>query len=358
MDIIIILNSLKKILSILATIMFVIIMLEFVNKIKEKSQNCSNSNITENNKTKVTSIVTCIKLVILEFISMYVLIKYRNLWLVIIINLPIYLRMVASTCSFIETVKNVVTINNKKRLSFYEKFSLMMLAMLVLNLDNLNFFKKLSSMIQNYDNPVLSDLLVMVIYVTWIFLYIFFICALCSNIILFIINKIVQINVKESKFLNHIKILLNKMESYISEHMSDIWILFRWLEYIKTKESMLKLIGFLLIPVIILGDLCIYFFYMLILVLSTCGEYVLLLVNYFIMKIYKILNNLYQLSDKRIIFVLFRISLIFSLVIVVIVSRYEPFFKRTDASISILEFIASSIIIPIIFDWIYSSKNV
>ena len=46
-----------------------------------------------------------------------------------------------------------------------------------------------------------------------------------------------------------------------------------------------------------------------------------------------------------------------ALVLVVILNRYQSIFKIGDANTAILEFVASAIIIPVVFEWISSIKS-
>ena len=69
------------------------------------------------------------------------------------------------------------------------------------------------------------------------------------------------------------------------------------------------------------------------------------------------LNAIFKLSDKKIVAVSFRIAIIAALVITVIVNRYDVFVKNVEESTSVLEFIASSIIIPVVFEWINSGRK-
>lgn len=71
----------------------------------------------------------------------------------------------------------------------------------------------------------------------------------------------------------------------------------------------------------------------------------------------RISNWILGLSDKRIVAISFRIGIILALVLVVILNRYEPIFKIGDANTAILEFVASAIIIPVVFEWINSIKS-
>ncbi len=59
---------------------------------------------------------------------------------------------------------------------------------------------------------------------------------------------------------------------------------------------------------------------------------------------------------------IFRSAFIVSITLVVIVNRYAPFLHTGDTTTGIMEFVASAIVIPVIFTWILdyksSSKNI
>lgn len=71
----------------------------------------------------------------------------------------------------------------------------------------------------------------------------------------------------------------------------------------------------------------------------------------------RISNWILGLSDKRVVVISFRIALIMALICIVILNRYQSIFKMKDASTAVLEFVASAIIIPVVFEWINSVKN-
>ena len=66
------------------------------------------------------------------------------------------------------------------------------------------------------------------------------------------------------------------------------------------------------------------------------------------------INNL---SDRRLVAVSFRVALIVTLVATVIINRYTPIFREYEPSTEGLEFVASTILIPVIFEWISSMKR-
>ena len=63
-----------------------------------------------------------------------------------------------------------------------------------------------------------------------------------------------------------------------------------------------------------------------------------------------------HLSDRHVVVISFRVALIAALTITVIRNRYEPLLKEYEASTGTLEFIASAILIPVIFEWISTTK--
>ena len=77
-------------------------------------------------------------------------------------------------------------------------------------------------------------------------------------------------------------------------------------------------------------------------------------INFFFFKIWKSIANT---SEKSVVIVAFRISLILGLCLTVIINRYVPFFASPETPSAIIEFIASVIIIPVILEWIMSFRK-
>ena len=65
----------------------------------------------------------------------------------------------------------------------------------------------------------------------------------------------------------------------------------------------------------------------------------------------------YSLSDRRVTVMFFRISVIESIICLVTFNRISPLVKMTTESTVILEFISSSIMIPVILSWILEFKK-
>lgn len=61
-----------------------------------------------------------------------------------------------------------------------------------------------------------------------------------------------------------------------------------------------------------------------------------------------------KVKDDTIFSQAFKVAIVFSLIIVVSINRYYPIFIYQEQSTSVLEFVASSILLPLIFEWIQS----
>lgn len=72
--------------------------------------------------------------------------------------------------------------------------------------------------------------------------------------------------------------------------------------------------------------------------------------------VFVIVNLITSIPGHKVIKNSFRLAWIISATVLVILMRYEVLYKFEDAFIGITEFIASAIVIPIVFEWIYSNK--
>lgn len=61
-----------------------------------------------------------------------------------------------------------------------------------------------------------------------------------------------------------------------------------------------------------------------------------------------------KVKDDIIISRAFKVAIVLSLIIVVAINRYYPIFIYQEQSTSVLEFVASAILLPLIFEWIQS----
>lgn len=64
-----------------------------------------------------------------------------------------------------------------------------------------------------------------------------------------------------------------------------------------------------------------------------------------------------SISDRRMTGFAFRIALIISIMSIVLINRYEPFVRRVEASTAVIEFVASTILIPLLISWVLDYRK-
>ena len=202
----------------------------------------------------------------------------------------------------------------------------------------------------------MSDLLIALSYIILFSLYIFTICALVSELLINIIGVLKKIYTKlllNDKITTFEQYWINKIEK-TPELKSTL--IFQW-ELIGRQPRSIHWIRYILLPITFLLDIILAFISISLSLLSSSIGFLSLLIRMLRKALNKILNWLLNLSDKKVIAISFRISLIMALVFTVVFNRYQPIFRVQESSTAVLEFIASAIIIPIIFEWINSFKN-
>ena len=90
----------------------------------------------------------------------------------------------------------------------------------------------------------------------------------------------------------------------------------------------------------------------------TCLFHSLILLQYVCAAFSKLTGVFSKTSDRRLVAISSRIAVILTFSTLVIVNRIAPFFKNIESSTAILEFIASAIIIPVVFEWISSANAI
>lgn len=81
---------------------------------------------------------------------------------------------------------------------------------------------------------------------------------------------------------------------------------------------------------------------------------IILLIEYLILNVLKLIT---KIPGNRIIINTFKLSGILSATSIIIAMRLSNLYQFDESFISVFEFIASAIIIPVIFEWIYSAQN-
>ena len=123
------------------------------------------------------------------------------------------------------------------------------------------------------------------------------------------------------------------------------------------QKNIWKAVLCLFAPVVFVFDLCVGVILLICAVIYSTVLYCGLL----LFELYKILIKPVAIfaknSNSKNIALSFRLSMLIALSSLVILNRIDSFFQSVESSTAILEFIASSIVIPIVFEWISTIKQ-
>lgn len=360
----IILNVLVRIFNISFIASIIISAIAGTKKLfASSSQESTESNISDNENNKSSwkdnfKLVIMLSTIVVFIVGvMFIAIKIKNLyWLIIFIGIPAYLKGITGTYQSFGIVEKVVKSSNNGKLSFKEQAAIKILAYALWFLEIFKIFEKIIENIYACTNVYLLDMSVALIYVLVFYLYIFFICSLLPELIFFVIKllkKIFAILPWKSKIKSCGDFWVNKIEKPIAFKST---LILQW-ETIGKWKLFIRWIRFLLLPITFLLDIIIMFVNVMISLISSSVGYTFVLARMVKKTVHRISSWILGLSDKRVVAISFRIALIMALICIVILNRYQPIFKMEDASTAVLEFVASAIIIPVVFEWINSVKN-
>lgn len=296
-------------------------------------------------------------IVVLIIGVLFIMINFKNLyWLIIFIIVLTYLERITSTYQSLEIVEKIIKSSDNGKLSFKEQTAIKTLAYALWFLGIYKIFEKVIENIYTCSNIYLADMSVALTYVFVFYLYIFFICSLLPELIFSVIKllkKIFAILPWKSKIKSCGDFWVNKIEKPIAFKST---LILQW-ETIGKWKLFIRWIRYLLLPITFVLDVIIMFVNVTISFISSSVGYIFVLARMVKKTVNRISNWILGLSDKRVVVISFRIALIMALICIVILNRYQSIFKMEDASTAVLEFVASAIIIPVVFEWINSVKN-
>ena len=331
----------------------------FSNSSKESAESNDSDNVSNkcNWKDNVKLVINLSTLVLFIVVGIFIMMNIKNMyWLIIIIGVPACLEQIVGMYLSIGIVKKVVKSSDSGKLSFKEQVAINILAYTLWFLGIFNFFEKIIEKICMCTNVYLSDMFTALIYILAFYLYIFFICSLLPELIITVINILKKMYNKfpwGEKIKSIGDYWVNKLDKPIP--FKSILIL-QW-EIIGKQNRSIRWIRYLLLPATFVLDVIVMSVSIMISLISSSVGYICVLTKMIKKTLNSLSNWLSELSDKRIVAISFRIALILALICIVVLNRYQPIFKMQEANTAVFEFVASAIIIPIVFEWINSIKN-
>lgn len=279
------------------------------------------------------------------------------IWIFTVVSIPLYLEYITGAYVSVNILGNVIKENSHDKLSTREKKAIEIIAFVIWYLGNTNLYNWVEKIIIQCQNIMLSDALLAFLYIIVLLVYTFFILALLPTP-LFCGIKFLRFIGKNFPRKKQLETFGNWLIEHINSPVKTKPILVHAIIYAKERNQRItRYLIYLLLPAVYLIDIikliisfiCAFF-------VSTVG-YLVLLFRLIKTSVKRFFLWILNLSDKRIVAVSFRVALIFAFISVVAMNRYQPFFREYEKSTAVFEFLASSIIIPIIFEWISSARK-
>lgn len=278
------------------------------------------------------------------------------MWVGIVISIPVGIMFVAGILYSTDILGVIIKNDDGGSLSIDERMAILVIGLVVLFLNREKAQEWLLNYVQNNSNIVLSDTLTAVIYVGATFTYIFLMLAVAPALLYYGITFLKYAK-NHFPFKQRRKQIGDYFVSNVSAEVKRQSLLINTVKYINNSGKCIAKMLYILFPLI-------YCFDVLKMIISCFFVYTIGAIGFMVLSLRKITREIikallwtFNLSEKRSVAVSFRLALILSFVIVAATNRYEPIFNVYEESTAVFEFVASAVIIPVIFEWIYSLKS-
>lgn len=312
-------------------------------------------------KTKPESAIqnseTIIACVILIIGIIAASLEYKKLaWLFITATVITFIYHIAGIYMSIGIIGRVVLSEKADRLSSQEHWAIETIAYVLFILDQSKMPNKAMNLVASLENAIVSDCLYITLYMLFLFLYIFLTCSSLPALLTVFSKLLTKTNILlrgKTKLFKVGRFFMKWNDSLVVKRP----LVLKVIEATKSWYIIWRFAVFIILPITFVLDVSCILFKMLRLFLfkfiGLCFS-LLKMVKQTIGRVVTWINNL---SDRRLVAVSFRVALIVTLVATVIINRYTPIFREYEPSTEGLEFVASTILIPVIFEWISSMKR-
>ena len=209
---------------------------------------------------------------------------------------------------------------------------------------------------KSLENIIISDMLYILSYVMLLFLYSFLVCALLPVPLVFLSKIMITLNAVIRDKTRLFKVGNFFIKQIDRNNLKDLLTL-KIIESSKRRYGLLYIITLIFIPILIGIDVSLIVLRVLYSFLLEAIGYVFLFLKVIKKAVGKTVIWINNLSDRRLVATSFRVALIMTLALTVSINRYTPLLRAYDASTGVLEFVAGTILIPVIFEWIASNKT-
>ncbi|WP_392461900.1 hypothetical protein [Streptococcus parasuis] len=318
----------------------------------EKSREIIDSKVDKNPLVKwLDFVIWFIVFLICGFVVIkFTLFEKNHLFLYIIILLN-WITKINEGYYYSEKLINTLKTSNNTPLTKSEWNMIINIAGVIMFISQYEIQEKIIKYFLEIPNHYLSDLLLLLFLCFISMLYLFI-----SGIFIFETFKLMLnlfTKIEKNIFGRNTKLFFDKVER--TYHNGMLRTNFSTKFVTENEKNIRKY--FILLLLIIIYDVMYQLIYIIFKLINGIIFYILLIILRLRNSYNKMKMWVYSLSDRRVTVMFFRISVIESIICLVTYNRISPLVKMTTESTVILEFISSSIMIPVILSWILEFKK-
>lgn len=255
------------------------------------------------------------------------------------------------------TIRGIVNSREKKEISSAEVSALGATMSVAFFAGVLRIPEELIEQTTRIRNIMISDFLHIFVFGAFVFIYLFLIFAILPlplagfSKLFCVLHERIGHKFKSHR-LSHFYTALTRAPTICGKH-------FLRQSYCKytDKKVAVQILIVLISPILLIVDIVEIVLLSFWVLIFEMLRLVLFLLGHAKQSIVKVLGWTATLSNSRVVALSFRVSIIVTLVLMVIINRYQPLGKQVEESTAVLEFIASAILIPMVFSWISEYKS-
>lgn len=330
-----------KVLSLISTLYFGFRYLYLLRRSLLSKQDAASQNKRPEKKQvkdkKFPKVLFVVKIILILIVLLFIVFFYRDNLYYLILNFGFYILTLIFLIIFGTKAIRLIVLSRGDLSRDKVAGSIYLFGMLLFLFGGIKW-NNIWSLISEYTDYVVADILHAVLLVSLYFLYIIVIFSstvfFFKDIVSFLIKK------RKAKKCKTINTLYNKISKKIIGYDP---FTFKFRFHIKSNEKLNMMLNIIVDILLVIPGIAIFFF--------NSFYDILAFIFHELLQILKLVS---KVKDDTIFSQAFKVAIVFSLIIVVAINRYNPIFIYQEQSTSVLEFVASAILLPLIFEWIQS----
>ena len=272
-----------------------------------------------------------------------------------IIAIPVVVQFISRVLPSAELIKRIVVGNGSGNLNLLERLAVIVLSVLVLILHGFHADIWICELALSCDSAKWGDILLSASTSIFVSGYIFVFCALLFDPLKLALS--ITGGLLSSIPHKRIDDIASRANRYVNGIFPRNTLTVKYVDSIPDCATIQKILYYPLVFPLFIIDIAHQVMTLIFLFVVEVVWYSYVIFRQVARALVKIGHWVLSLSDRTVIAISFRLAIILGLSIVVVCNSYSSLFRLKEESSAVLEFVSSSIIIPVILEWVMSYKQ-